>query len=47
MYAYAKAKYLMKAPAKKSRLGEDLQRTESIKHMFERHGIPYTTGCDK
>lgn len=48
MYAYAKAKYLMSSgPKKKSRLAEDLKATESVKHMFERHNIPYTASCDR
>lgn len=47
MYAYARAKYLMSSRPKRSRLAGDLNRTESVKHMFDRHDIPYTTGCDK
>ena len=45
MYAYAKAKYLMSSKPKKSRLAGDLNRTESVKHMFDRHDIPYKKGA--
>ena len=47
MYAYAKAKYLMSSGPKKSRLAGDLKATESVKHMFQRHNIPYTASCDR
>ena len=47
MYAYAKAKYLMSSGPKKSRLAGDLKATESVKHMFQRHNIPYTATCDR
>lgn len=47
MYAYAKAKYLMSSKPKKSRLARDLNRTESVKHLFARHNIPYTASCDR
>ena len=47
MYAYARAKYLMSSRPKRSRLAGDLNRTESVKHMFERHNIPYTVSCDR
>lgn len=47
MYAYAKAKYLMSSGPKKSRLAGDLKATESVKHMLERHNIPYTASCNR
>lgn len=47
MYAYAKARYLINSPGKRSKLSCDLQRTESVKHMFERHNIPHTASCDR
>lgn len=47
MSGYGRAKYLMTSGPKRSRLGQDLNQQESVQHMFNRHGIPFTATCNR